>query len=241
LQASFPPTILAIDTAADRCTIALARAGRVESSAGPAGAPHLEQVIPMIDALLARCAVRLEDCDALAFGSGPGSFTGLRIACGVAQGLAYGCARPLIAVGNLRALAYGAAAAEAGARMLAAVDARMRQVYWAAFDAADGQWQEAAPAAVADAADLAALVERWRPSVIAGNALGAYAADWPPAMPARRCGAARADAAAIAALACIDLAAGRVVAPQAAAPVYVRDRVALTIAERRAALAGAGR
>lgn len=231
-----PPILLAFDTATDVCSVALAIGGEIVESSERVGHAHSERLLPMVDALLAQRGVRLADCDAIAFGAGPGSFTGLRIACSVAQGLAWGAAKPVIAVGNLAALAYRACQARPEARRVgAAVDARMREAYWAVYERRDGACVELAPPALGSAAELGALIEQWSPDVVAGNALlafaelTAYAARW------ERLGELRADATAIAALALDAWRAGRTVAPHEAAPLYVRDRVALTVDERRAA------
>ncbi|MEW5879599.1 MAG: tRNA (adenosine(37)-N6)-threonylcarbamoyltransferase complex dimerization subunit type 1 TsaB [Pseudomonadota bacterium] len=230
------PTLLAFDTATDVCSVALAVGGDIVESNETVGHAHSERLLPMVDALLAQRGLRLADCDAIAFGAGPGSFTGLRIACSVAQGLAWGAAKRVIAVGNLAALAYRACQARPEARrVVAAVDARMREAYWAVYERRDGACVELAPPALGSAGDLGALIERWSPDVVAGNALlafpelAAYEARW------ERLGELRADATAIAALALDAWRAGRAVAPHEAAPLYVRDRVALTVEERRAA------
>src|SRR5512134_1312525 len=102
------PVILAIDTATEACSVALLHAGGLVVHSETVGQKHSERVLPLVDAVLAEAGVPLRAVDAFAFGAGPGSFTGLRIACGVVQGLAYGCRRPVVGVGNLRALAAAA-------------------------------------------------------------------------------------------------------------------------------------
>jgi tRNA threonylcarbamoyladenosine biosynthesis protein TsaB len=190
---------------------------------------------------------RVELCrvDAFAFASGPGAFTGLRVACALAQGLAYGCDRPVIAVNSLRTLALTAGAA-AGTRVLAASDARMGQVYWAVFEAG-ASMRTLAPAALADPEHLAAIVHQWRPGVIVGDALQAFKTHWTiPGVATTATAAAagpvlrpqaRADAGAVAALAACDWTEGKVLHARDAVPEYVRDRVALTVAQRLSAAA----
>lgn len=230
------PTLLALDTATDVCSVALAIGGEIFESNESVGHAHSERLLPMIDALLAQRGLRLADCDAIAFGAGPGSFTGLRIACSVAQGLAWGAGKRVIAVGNLAALARQAFDGRSAARrVVAAVDARMREAYWAVYERRDGACIELAPPALGAAADLGALFAGWSPDVVAGDALAAF-----PELAGQvaRCECApelRASAASIAALALDAWRAGRTVAPHEAAPHYVRDRVARTIDERRAA------
>lgn len=230
-------TLFAIDTAAERCTLALARPGSLATWAGDPGQTHLEHVMPMIEALFARQGLRPAQCDVFAFGSGPGSFTGLRVACTVVQGLAYGSGRPVVAVGNLPALAAGSHAAGGapqggGERVLAAIDARMGQAYVAVLEGAGLQWRTLLPPSLVDGAALPALARTWEPDVCAGDPawLGAHlpAGSWP-----LRAGAA--DAGVIARLGLAQFARGEMLRPEQALPEYVRDEVARTVAQRRAA------
>lgn len=229
------PILLAFDTATDVCSVALALGGEIVESSETVGHAHSERLLPMIDALLAQRGLRLADCDAIAFGAGPGSFTGLRIACSVAQGLAWGAGKRVIPVGNLTALARRACDDRPAARrVIAAVDARMREAYWAVYERRDGARIELAPPALGAAAELGVLFDGWSPDVVAGDALSAFpelaghVAGW------ERLPDLRASAASIAVLALDAWRAGRTVAPHVAAPLYVRDRVALTVDERRA-------
>jgi tRNA threonylcarbamoyladenosine biosynthesis protein TsaB len=228
------PTLLAIDTATEVCSVALAVGDATDEASETVGHAHSARLLPMIDALLARHGLRLAECDAIAFGAGPGSFTGLRIACGVAQGLAYGAGKPVIAIGNLAALAADAFALQpAVRRVLAAIDARIGEVYWAVFENAGVRPREVAAPALANAADLPALAQRHAAEALAGNALAAGAAALAgfagTKLPQASAGARR-----IAELARAAYGAGEVLAPEDAAPLYVRDRVALTVAERQA-------
>jgi tRNA threonylcarbamoyladenosine biosynthesis protein TsaB len=235
--------LFALDTAGERCSLALAHAGDVEEMLGEPGSTHLEHVMPMIVALFARCGMRPEHCGAFAFASGPGSFTGLRVACTIVQGLALGSARPVIAVGHLEALAQeaaggcapcGAGAVRSPRRILAASDARMGQAYWAVYEAAADGWVAVAPPAVDDAAQLAQRVAQWQPDVVAARR--SWFLRHAPAVPAdlRDVGV---SAATVARLAQVRLARGESMPPEQAVPAYVRDRVAQTVAERRQARA----
>jgi tRNA threonylcarbamoyladenosine biosynthesis protein TsaB len=198
-----------------------------------------EQALSMIAELLADQSVTLMQVDAFAFGSGPGAFTGLRVACALIQGLAFAGDRPVVPVGSLRALAYGAGvqARRAGTdasiplRVMAATDARMGQIYWAVYEGAQAELELAAPA-LATPEQIAELAVHWRPHLIAGDALRAFDAAWPPPHGTIRLPDATADASMIAELARTDLAAGRAVAARDAVPEYVRDQVALTVAQR---------
>ncbi len=219
------PTILAIDTAADVCSVALARAGEIREEREVVGHRHSERVLPMVEMLFAAAGIGLADCDALAFGAGPGAFTGLRIACGMVQGLAYGARKPVIAVGNLEALAAAALLENAGAmRVLCANDARMQEAYVAVYQRSGEDVVELAGPALASAAELDAWLVRWRPDVVAGDAPVSFRVRFPQ----------RAGAAAIAERALRRWESGERIDPSRAAPLYVRDHVALTIAERHA-------
>jgi tRNA threonylcarbamoyladenosine biosynthesis protein TsaB len=241
--------ILAIETSAEPCSVALAHAAGVVQRSRRAGARVAEQALSMIAELLADQSIGLTQVDAFAFGSGPGAFTGLRVACALVQGLAFAGDRPVVPVGSLRALAYGASRRrlrpaddprQVPLRVMAAVDARMGQIYWAVYEGALAERQLAAPA-LAMPEEVPGLIAQWRPHVIAGDALRAFEAAWPAPNGTIRLPDAAADASMIAELARTDLAAGRAVAARDAAPEYVRDQVALTVAQRSSLDRSAGR
>lgn len=126
--------ILALDAATEACSAALLRDGRITERCEVIGRGHAGRLLPMADELLREAALALRELDAVAFGRGPGGFTGLRIAAGVAQGLAAGSGRPILPVSDLAAVAAGAARESRATRVLVCMDARMGQVYWAAYD-----------------------------------------------------------------------------------------------------------
>jgi tRNA threonylcarbamoyladenosine biosynthesis protein TsaB len=215
--------LLAVDAAAGPCTVAVWIDGRAcerEAQAQPAS----ERILVLIDEVLAEAGIGLKDLDAIAFGRGPGSFTGLRIAAAVAQGLAFGAELAVVPVSSLAALAQGIEAVQ----VLAAFDARMQQVYWGAYarDAhgrmvAQGEEIVAAPAAVPIPAagvwigagsgwDVYHEVLRAR--------LGARVSQW--------CAGAYPRARHVAELGVAGLRAGQALAPEQALPVYIRDEVA---------------
>ena len=130
--------ILAIETSTELCSAALWLDGKVDAREEVAGQRHSELLLPMIDALLVSHGLKAVELDCIAFGAGPGSFTGLRIACGVAQGIAFGIDVPVIAIGTLAALA---AASQAG-RVVCCLDARMGEVYHAAYERRSSDWHE---------------------------------------------------------------------------------------------------
>jgi tRNA threonylcarbamoyladenosine biosynthesis protein TsaB len=126
--------ILAIDTSTEACSAALFHDGVVVQRYRLAPREHAALILTMCDEVLAEAGVARAQLDAIAFGRGPGSFTGVRIAAGVAQGLAFALDRPVVAVSTLAALAQGAVRELGWARVLAAIDARMGEVYWGAFE-----------------------------------------------------------------------------------------------------------
>ena len=126
--------ILAIETATDACSCALEFSGTVTTRHVVEPRRHTELLLPMIDEVLADAGAELGALDAIAFGRGPGSFTGLRIACSVAQGLCFGADRPLVAVSTLQVVAAGMHRSRGTPRVLVALDARMGEVYWGGFE-----------------------------------------------------------------------------------------------------------
>ncbi len=126
--------ILAVDAATEACSAALLLDGALTERFEVIGCGHAGRLLPMADELLRIAGLELRDLDGIAFGRGPGGFTGLRVAAGVAQGLAAGAGRPIVPVSNLAAVAAGAGRALAADRVLACMDARMGQVYWAAYE-----------------------------------------------------------------------------------------------------------
>ncbi|MEH2921189.1 tRNA (adenosine(37)-N6)-threonylcarbamoyltransferase complex dimerization subunit type 1 TsaB [Samsonia erythrinae] len=141
--------ILALDTATEACSVALWNEGEIHSLFDVCPREHTQRILPMVQQVLAESGLTLRDLDALAFGQGPGSFTGVRIGIGIAQGLALGADLPLIGVSSLATMAQGAFRLTQATRVLAAIDARMGEVYWCAYqrDAA-GHWYGEAEEAV---------------------------------------------------------------------------------------------
>ncbi len=133
--------ILALDTSTDACSVALATDSGVDALFELAARSHTQRLLPMIDQLLEQNNCSLAELDAIAFGRGPGSFTGLRICLGVVQGLAFARRLPVIGVSTLAAMAAGYFRTEVSVRskdaherpLLVALDARMKEVYWGLF------------------------------------------------------------------------------------------------------------
>ncbi|HEX9708313.1 MAG TPA: tRNA (adenosine(37)-N6)-threonylcarbamoyltransferase complex dimerization subunit type 1 TsaB [Steroidobacteraceae bacterium] len=131
--------LLALDAATEACSAALLQDGELSERYEVIGRGHAGRLLPMADELLKEARISTADLDAIAFGRGPGGFTGLRIAAGIAQGLAAGSRRRVLPVSNLAAVAAGAARSNGVSRVLVCMDARMGQVYWAAFDCSGRQ------------------------------------------------------------------------------------------------------
>src|SRR5687768_14495000 len=123
--------LLAIDTATERCSVALRLDDRFieRDSEQPRG--HADLVLPMVESVLQEAGLKLAELDGIAYGRGPGAFTGVRIAVGVVQGLAFGAQLSTVGVSNLAAIAQQVA--QPGDRVLVCMDARMEQVYWSSF------------------------------------------------------------------------------------------------------------
>ncbi|MDL2356154.1 MAG: tRNA (adenosine(37)-N6)-threonylcarbamoyltransferase complex dimerization subunit type 1 TsaB [Pseudomonadota bacterium] len=225
--------ILAIETSSELASCALLRGDTLLARASSGVRTHSQTILPMVQELLAEAGIGLRDCDALAFGAGPGSFTGVRTACGIVQGLAFGAALPAVPVVTLAAMAQACREQTGAADVLAVLDARMGEVYWAQYRYADG-WHEVVPPSLCAPGDVAPL-PTGSPLAACGNGFSAY----PEAFAGRDFAAAALagimpHASQVAQLARIELAAGRTVAPALAQPLYLRNKIAFTSAERLA-------
>jgi tRNA threonylcarbamoyladenosine biosynthesis protein TsaB len=226
-------SLLAFDTATEHLSIAVAAHGCVLTHEAAGGAQASATLIPAILALLAEAGVSLRALDAIAFGRGPGAFTGLRTACSVAQGLAFGAGKPVLAIDTLLAVAEDARAGRDELDVWVAMDARMDEVYAARYRFAAGAWS------VVDAPMLTtpeALNARWQaqpPQLVAGSALGAFGARLALG-DAALAPEARPRAAAMLPLARELWVQGGAVDAAHALPLYLRDKVAQTTLEREA-------
>jgi tRNA threonylcarbamoyladenosine biosynthesis protein TsaB len=221
--------LLAVDTATELCSAALWLDGALLAREASRARGHSELILPMIDELLREAGLGLAQLDAIAFGRGPGGFTGVRLAAGVAQGLAFAADLPLLPISDLRALAAQALqGADAPRRVLVCQDARINEVYWGCFErAADvvlmlGAEAVAAPAQVA-------LPPGWEAGAVcgAGSGFAAYAPEL-AALAGQLSGVfpeLRPRAREIALLAAQDGLESAIPAEQAQ-PVYLRDDVA---------------
>ena len=219
---------LAIDTSSDFLSLALSVDGKTEVLHEPAGQAHAERALPAIGRLLAAAGTELKNLDAVVFGQGPGSFTGLRIACGLAQGLAFAAGLPVIAIPTLDCVA-----AQAVGRVLVCLDARMGQVYTAAYDTSD-TWQRLAPMGLCNPQDVS-LPDETGGWIAAGNGFAAYREALAGRLAPRL--AAIEDTLMPRADALLKLAeTGRYASthPREAGLLYIRDKVALTNSEQQA-------
>jgi tRNA threonylcarbamoyladenosine biosynthesis protein TsaB len=228
------PTIIAIETSSELASAALLQGNQLIAREASGVQNHSQSVLPMVQELLQQAGITLAQCDAVAFGAGPGSFTGVRTACGVAQGLAFGADLPVVPVGTLLAMAQACRELCCASDVLVVMDARMEEVYWAQYRYENG-WQAVIEPRLSAASAVAPIGQ----VLACGNGLAAYSSAFagilgeggakPGVMP---------HAAQIAQLARIDFEQGKTVAARDAQPVYLRNKVALTTEERRAKVAG---
>ena len=224
----------AIETSTEWCSVALSIDGETLGTEERAGTRASERVLPMLQDLLERAGLAARDLEAVAFGSGPGSFTGLRIACGVAQGLASARELPVIGISTFEAIAE-----ESGApRVLVCVDARMGEVYYSAMEICPSPqdrraWREVVAASCVPPSTV--VPPRDGSWLGCGSGFASYAEDLRAGFGEVLSGV-RPDvypsASAVARLALPRLQAGEGADPALAAPVYLRDKVALTKAEQ---------
>ena len=221
--------ILALETSTDLCSAALWLDGKVDAREADAGQRNSEVLLPMVDALLTSHGIKATDLDGVAFGSGPGSFTGLRIACGVAQGIAFGAGVPVVGIGTLLALSELSQAQ----RVVCCLDARMGEIYHAAYEKRGGEWRSVhEPSLCKPGAAPELPAGAWTGC---GSGFAAYRT----ALVSRYAGKLERvidnlapHAKEIAALAAVEFERGNAVAAEHAAPLYVRNKVALRVDER---------
>jgi tRNA threonylcarbamoyladenosine biosynthesis protein TsaB len=221
--------LLALDTSTEHLSLALMVDGKTLTFEVNAGQTHSQLILPQIQALLSEANLRLADLDGLAFGAGPGSFTGVRIAAGVAQGLGFGANLPVAGVCTLLALAE-----ESGAyKVIACLDARMGEVYHAAYEKIEMQWHAViAPGLYKPEAVPVLQGADW---VGAGSGWQSYAPQLKAIYSEQLQGVEGAllpTASAILRLALPRFTSGEALPASAALPIYIRNRVALKTAER---------
>jgi tRNA threonylcarbamoyladenosine biosynthesis protein TsaB len=227
--------ILAIDTATEACSAALWLDGKIHERFEIAGREHTQKLMPQVAGLMAECGVAFSQLDGIVCGHGPGSFAGVRIGVGYVKGLALALDKPVLGVSSLAMLALRAAREHQATQVLAAIDARMNEVYFGAYEIMGDQLRALAPETVGAAAALApASPGRW---LATGTGWGTYEAILrqslnaeiiqvlPDALPHAE------DALR---LALPEFEAGRGINADALTPVYLRNKVALTLVEQAA-------
>lgn len=222
--------LLAIDTATEACSAAILSGGGIVERYQLAPREHNRLILPMIESVLAEAGLAPAQLDAIAFGRGPGSFTGVRIAAGVVQGIALGLDLPVVPVSTLAALALDAMESTDARRAFACIDARMQEVYWGVYDRlASDEVSLAGSECVCPPNQIPAVADDTRPGVGCGSGWATYAAiitlqlddvlvttlsdRFPRAGIMSR-------------LAAVMLRQGHAVPPEQALPVYLRDQVA---------------
>ncbi len=225
--------LLSLDTSTEFLSLALQLGDKTFTHTQQAGTAASELILPQIQALLDSANVKLSDLDGIAFGAGPGSFTGVRIACGVAQGLGFGTGLPVVGINTLMALAE----ASGEDKVIACLDARMGEIYHAALIKQNGNWHEVSAttvckpeaAPVLEGGNWAGVGSGW---AVYGEVLSKiYAKNLVKTMPEV---SPRAEA--ILKLAQPIFAAGLAKTASEATPIYIRNRVALTSQEREQGL-----
>lgn len=221
--------LLALDTATEACSVALNIDGEVLERFELTPRRHSRDLLPMVEVILARAGLSLRQLDALAFGRGPGAFTGLRVATAMVQGLAFAVDLPVLPVSTLAALAQQGLRRHQGTKVLSAIDARMDEVYWGAFAESDGVMLPITDEIVTipENVIVPAMKGPWFGmgtgwtfrSRLSAEVFDCQAEAWPHAHD-------------IALLAAADFKQGKGVPAEQAMPVYLRDKVALKKSER---------
>jgi tRNA threonylcarbamoyladenosine biosynthesis protein TsaB len=227
--------LLALDTSTEACSVALLTEHGLLAESVEIGRGHAQEILGMVDRILAQGGVTLAGLSGIAAGIGPGSFTGVRVSVAVAQGLAFGAGLPVVPVSSLEALALDAMGRGAE-RVLACLDARMGEVYWGCFVAeAVGLLRASAPPAVGPPASVR-LPEATGPASYQGIGRGFAVYPELSGLPSVRVDPADSralpQARDMARLGAVRLEAGGGIDPQFLEPLYVRDKVAMTEAER---------
>lgn len=220
--------ILALDTSTENCSVALTVGNQTytRSEVSPRG--HTTKILPMVDEVLKEAGLKLHDLDALAFGRGPGSFTGVRIGVGIAQGLAFGADLPMIGVSTLAAMAQSGYRKHAMEHAACAIDARMNEVYWGRFARQDnGDWEVVDQECVIPPKELLDKVQadEWTWS-LAGTGWDSYQTELSElAIQTKQSDVLYPEAEDIAFLAQFQFEKGNMTVAEEASPVYLRDKV----------------
>lgn len=246
------PTILAIETSSELASAALLYGDHVITNESSGVQTHSQTILPMIQSLLQEADIALAQCDAIAFGSGPGSFTGVRTACGIAQGLAFGANLPLIPIITLSAMAQACLSAQEqqtinpidaidaidAIDVFTILDARMNEVYWAQYRYIKNNWQTIVEPTLSTAATLVSFISsnNLDNAIFCGNGLTAYASVFNESTLHKFNNQAQKNimphAKEIGLLARQAFLRGETMLAHEAQPFYLRNKIALTTAER---------
>jgi tRNA threonylcarbamoyladenosine biosynthesis protein TsaB len=222
--------LLAVETSTELCSVALLRGGELFVEETLAENRHSEILVPMIRKVFERARLSARQMDAFGFGQGPGSFTGIRIACGIVQGLAFAAQRPVVPVPSLLALAEQSNER----RVIAALDARMGEAYLAAYARNGDDWDEVIAPRLVDAGVLPPLPGRRWAATGSGFDRHAWLREAYREPVEMRFEGDLPRAGAVARIAARRFGRGAAIAAEQAAPLYLRDKVALTTEERQA-------
>ncbi len=218
--------LLAIETSTEMASVALlSQTGLIYRELSGVKT-HSQGILPAIQDILTQEKMSLQDCNAIAFGCGPGAFTGVRTACGIVQGLAFGADLPILPIVSLHAMAQAAFEMHPDTDFICVLDARMGEVYWAHYRYANQGWQQISPPALALLEQVLAYAESHADVLALGNGINS-------AMHERyQVVVVMPHAAQVAQLAMLDFSAGKQLPAESAQPLYLRNKIALTTAER---------
>jgi len=224
--------LIALDTATESVSAALLDGKELAVRLETERNRHTERLLPLVDEVLKAGGLAAADLDAVAFGAGPGAFTGLRVACGVAQGLAWALEKPVVAVSNLQAAALRLRGTEASGIALIALDARMGECYVGVYDLSEAIPRALTEPELVKPEDAGEIASRHGCTLAAGSGVDLYAEKLALAPSVRVIAGVSPDAGDIVRIAAVMAQKGETTSAALACPVYVRNRVALTIEER---------
>lgn len=220
-------TLLAIETSTEMASVALNFKGQLIVRELSGVQTHSQGILPAIQELLKEAGICLKQCDAIAYGCGPGAFTGVRTACGIVQGLAFGAELPILPVVSLHAMAQAALDSYTTADFVTVLDARMNEVYWAHYRYKEQSWQQVSAPALATKEQAFAYAKQYAEVLVLGNGMSCDEGNGTNIiinkMP---------HAQEIVQLALLDHASGKQLNAELAQPLYLRNKIALTTAER---------
>ena len=219
--------LLAIETSTEMASVALLSKNDLIYRELSGVQTHSQGVLPAIQALLRAAGIGLKQCDAIAFGCGPGAFTGVRTACGIVQGLAFGAELPILPIVSLHAMAEAARATQTETDFVCVLDARMGEVYWAHYRFLNQSWQQIMGPALSTSALVLAYANLHAEVLVVGNGIAQTIEFTKNKIISKMPHAEQ-----IARLALLDYSMGQGLVAEMAQPLYLRNKIALTTAER---------